>query len=74
MIIGVNKCGTITLGKLRSHSMEANYKKVNFSETFLSYHPNIISAGEQRFFEGSNQIQTREVYVERMPPIRFRFL
>merc|ERR1719270_2403509 len=51
VIIGVNKCGTITL------------------ETFLSYHPNIISAGEQKFFEGRNQVQTKELYVEHMPPI-----
>ena len=27
VIIGVNKCGTITLGELRSPSMEAKYKK-----------------------------------------------
>ena len=35
VIIGVNKCGTITLGKLRSPSMEANYKKVNFFRDIL---------------------------------------
>ena len=60
LIMGVKKCGTMTLG-LKFENLKQNFGLFFVSDNFLRYHPNLRVRGEISFLEGYDHV------MEKMP-------
>ena len=71
IIIGVKKCGTITLGVISPPPSNFFFILNSFSDTFLNYHPNVVTKGEISYFENDqNYKKGPRYYLNQIPPAR----
>ena len=70
IVLGVKKCGTITLGEDFIPQWLC-YSILVILETFLNYHPNVAATGEIPFFENDNKYKQGIInFLQKMPNAR----